>query len=43
MAEAGACAFKVSTCEYHPVRFPGYDTGGLYEIFPVIAETGLAG
>ena len=23
LAEAGACAFKVSTCEYHPVRFPG--------------------
>ena len=41
MAEAGACAFKVSTYEYHPVRFPGYDAGELFEIFPVIAETGL--
>ena len=41
LAEAGACAFKVSTYEYHPVRFPGYDTGELYEIFPAIAKTGL--
>ena len=41
LAEAGACAFKVSTYEYHPVRFPGFDAGELYEIFPVIAETGL--
>ena len=41
LAEAGACAFKVSTYEYHPVRFPGYDTGELLEIFPAIAETGL--
>ena len=41
LAEAGACAFKVSTYEYHPVRFPGYDTGELFEIFPAIAETGL--
>ena len=41
LAEAGACAFKVSTYEYHPVRFPGYDTGELFELFPVIRETGL--
>ena len=40
MADAGACAFKVSTYEYHPVRFPGYDTGELLEIFPAIRETG---
>ena len=42
MADAGACAFKVSTYEYHPVRFPGYDTGELLELFPVIRETGLS-
>jgi allantoinase len=42
LADAGACAYKVSTYEYHPVRFPGYDTGELYELFPVIAETGLS-
>jgi len=41
MADAGACAFKVSTYEYHPVRFPRFDAGELFEIFPVIAETGL--
>lgn len=41
LAEAGACAFKVSTYEYHPVRFPGYDSGELFELFPVIRETGL--
>ena len=42
LADAGACAFKVSTYEYHPVRFPGYDTGELLEIFPAICETGLS-
>ncbi|MDP6708420.1 MAG: amidohydrolase family protein, partial [Alphaproteobacteria bacterium] len=42
LAEAGVCAFKVSTYEYHPVRFPGYDAGELLELFPVIRETGLS-
>ncbi len=42
MADSGACAFKVSTYEYHPVRFPGYDAGELYEMFPAIRETGLS-
>jgi allantoinase len=42
MAEAGACAYKVSTYEYHPVRFPRFDPGELWEIFPVIRESGLA-
>ncbi|MGI9333674.1 MAG: dihydroorotase [Gammaproteobacteria bacterium] len=42
MADAGACAFKVSTYEYHPVRFPGYDTGELLELFPAIRDTGLS-
>ena len=41
LADAGVCAFKVSTYEYHPVRFPGYDTGELLELFPAIRETGL--
>ena len=42
LAEAGICAFKVSTYEYHPVRFPGYDMGELYELFPAIRDTGLS-
>ena len=42
LADAGICAFKVSTYEYHPVRFPGYDMGELYELFPAIRETGLS-
>ena len=42
LADAGVCAFKVSTYEYHPVRFPGYDMGELYELFPAIRETGLS-
>lgn len=42
MAAFGACAFKVSLYEYHPVRFPGTDMGELAEIFPAIAETGLS-
>lgn len=41
LADAGVCAFKVSTYEYHPVRFPGFDMGELYELFPAIRETGL--
>ncbi len=42
MAEGGVCAFKVSTYEYHPVRFPRFDTGELFQLFPVIRETGLS-
>ena len=42
LADAGVCAFKVSTYEYHPVRFPGYDMGELYELFPAIRDTGLS-
>lgn len=29
----GACAIKLSTYEYHPVRFPRFSTGEMYEIF----------
>jgi allantoinase len=42
LAEAGVCAFKVSTYEYHPVRFPGYSMGEMYELFPAIRDTGLS-
>lgn len=42
LAERGACAFKVSLYEYHPVRFPGFDLGELHDLFPVIKETGLS-
>jgi allantoinase len=33
MAERGACGIKLSTYEYHPVRFPRFDTGEMFEIF----------
>jgi allantoinase len=33
LARAGACAIKLSTYEYHPVRFPRFSTGEMYEIF----------
>ena len=42
LAQRGACAFKVSLYEYHPVRFPGFDLGELQELFPVIKDTGLS-
>jgi len=42
MAGFGACAFKVSLYENHPVRSPGANMGELAEIFPAIAETGLS-
>jgi len=41
MADAGAAAFKVSTIEVHPVRFPRIPDGRLYEAFQEIARTGL--
>ena len=40
LAEAGAAAFKVSTIEVDPVRFPRIPDGRLYEAFQVIAGTG---
>ena len=40
MAKAGAVAFKVSTIEVDPVRFPRIPDGRLYEAFQVIAGTG---
>lgn len=41
MAERGACGIKLSTYEYHPVRFPRFDTGEMYEIFREAARIGL--
>ena len=41
MAEAGACAFKLSLFESHPVRFPRLADDRLYEAFRAIARTGL--
>lgn len=40
MADAGAAAFKVSTIEVDPVRFPRIPDGRFYEAFQVIAGTG---
>lgn len=40
LARAGACAFKVSTYESHPVRFPRIPDGELLEAFRRIAATG---
>ena len=41
MAERGACAIKLSTYEYHPVRFPRFDTGEMFEIFREAVRLGL--
>ncbi len=41
MAERGACGIKLSTYEYHPVRFPRFDTGEMFEIFREAARLGL--
>jgi allantoinase len=40
LAQAGACAFKVSTYESHPVRFPRIPDGEMLEAFRRIAGTG---
>jgi allantoinase len=40
LARAGACAFKVSTYESHPVRFPRIADGELLEAFRRIAAAG---
>ena len=41
MARAGAAAIKLSTYEYHPVRFPRFTTAEMYEIFREAADIGL--
>jgi allantoinase len=41
LAERGACGIKLSTYEYHPVRFPRFDTGEMFEIFEEATRLGL--
>lgn len=41
LAEAGVSAFKLSTYEYDPVRFPRIDHATMREAFAAIARTGL--
>lgn len=41
MAEAGACAFKLSLLESHPIRFPRLPDDRLFEVFQAVARTGL--
>ena len=41
LAERGACGIKLSTYEYHPVRFPRFDTGEMFEIFQEGKRLGL--
>jgi allantoinase len=38
---AGAVSVKLSTYEYHPVRFPRFTTGEMYEIFLECAALGV--
>jgi allantoinase len=42
LIERGACAFKFSTFEAHPSRFPRISDGDIYEAFRLLARTGLA-
>lgn len=41
LANAGACAFKFSTFEAHPKRFPRTPTPMLLDAFKLVANTGL--
>ncbi|HEY0120817.1 MAG TPA: amidohydrolase family protein [Rhizobium sp.] len=41
MAKAGACGFKISLCESHPVRFPRISANQQYELLKVAAELKL--
>jgi len=41
LASAGAAAIKLSTFEYHPVRFPRFSTAEMYEIFQEAAAANL--
>lgn len=42
LIEAGACAFKFSTFESHPVRFPRISMGDMLQAFTIVAPSGLA-
>ena len=41
LIRAGAASIKLSTYEYHPIRFPRFSTGEMYEIFIEAAELGV--
>jgi allantoinase len=41
LVRAGAASVKLSTYEYHPVRFPRFTTGEMYEIFLECAALGV--
>jgi len=41
LAKAGAASIKLSTYEYHPVRFPRFNTAEMYEIFREAAGIGI--
>jgi allantoinase len=41
LVEAGALSIKLSTYEYHPVRFPRFDTGEMLEIFLEASQLGV--
>lgn len=41
LADAGAASIKLSTYEYHPVRFPRFSTGEMFEVFTAAAKVGL--
>ncbi|MBW7948466.1 MAG: amidohydrolase family protein [Pseudorhodoplanes sp.] len=41
LVREGAVSIKLSTYEYHPVRFPRFSTGEMYEIFLEAAELGI--
>jgi allantoinase len=41
LIRAGACSIKLSTYEYHPIRFPRFNTGEMYDIFLEAAELGV--
>lgn len=42
LIDAGACAFKFSTYEAHPTRFPRISDDVLFEAFNIISPSGLA-
>ena len=42
LIRAGAASIKLSTYEYHPIRFPRFTTGEMYEIFLEAADLGVA-
>lgn len=41
LADAGAASIKLSTYEYHPLRFPRFSTAEMYEIFQEAAKIDL--